>query len=268
MFNQIIFNKICKDIQSLKIQSATTLARKAFYAYKLMPSEESRKKLISLRPTEPMLLNILNMYNSISYRDLTKKLEEDQEKINLEVFKLIRNNSIIFTHCHATSIINALIYANKKGKHFEVLNTETRPKYQGRKTSRELRRVGIKTTMYIDAAALTALTQENKKNVDLILLGADAITKKGVINKIGSGMYAELARIHKIPLYIVSSSLKYSKKEVEIEQRPSSEVWTNKKQIIKNPAFEIIPRQDITGIISEFGILNYSDFIKKLEHEN
>jgi len=263
MINQLIFNKICREIKSLKIQSATTLARKAFYAYKLIPTEESKKKLLSLRPTEPMLYNILNQYDKLSYEELTKKLEESQEKINEEVFSLIKNSSIIFTHCHATSVIKALIYSRKKGKQFEVYNTETRPLYQGRKTSKELRRAGIKVTMFVDAAALAALT--SGKKVDLILLGADAITKEGAINKIGSGMYAELARLHKIPLYIVSYSLKYAKKPIKIEQRAGNEIWNNKNIKIKNPAFEIIPGELISGIISEFGIMSFKNFLKRMK---
>lgn len=265
MINKIIFNKICNDIKNLKIQSATNLARKAFYAYKLIPTVESRKKLLSLRPTEPMLYNILNKYNALSYLQLTSKLKEHQENIDEEVFKLIKNEDIIFTHCHASSVMNALIYSKRKGKHFQVYNTETRPKYQGRKTSKELRRAGIKTTMFVDSAALIALTNKGGKKVNLVFLGADAITKKGVINKVGSGMFAELAKIHKIPFYIVSDSLKFSNKQIKIENRSKEEVWNNKDVKIQNPAFEFIPKEDITGIISEFGLLSFDKFLKNVK---
>ncbi len=265
MINKIIFNKICRDIKSLKIQSATNLARKSFYAYKLIPTEESRKKLLSLRPTEPMLYNLLYKYENLSYSELIKKLEDDQENINMQVFNLIKNGNIIFTHCHASSVINALIYSKKKGKNFEIFNTETRPRYQGRKTSKELRRAGIKTTMFVDSAALTALIGNKEKKVDLILLGADAITKEGVINKIGSRMYAELAKLHKIPFYVASNSLKFSNKQVKIENRESNEVWNNKDAKIMNPAFEFIPKKNITGIISELGNLKFEQFLKKIK---
>ncbi len=265
MIKQLIFNKICNDIKSLKIQSATTLARKAFYAYKLIPTEESKKKLLSLRPTEPLLFNILNKYYSISYSELADKLHENQGKINEAVFKLIKNDTIIFTHCHATSVISALICSKRKGKHFQVYNTETRPKYQGRKTSKELRRAGIKTTMFVDSAALIALTNSGGRKVDLVLLGADAIMKKGVINKIGSGLIAELAKLHKIPFYIVSNSLKYSNKQIKIENRDQEEVWNNKDIMIQNPAFEFIPKKEITAIISEFGTLSFDEFLKKMK---
>jgi ribose 1,5-bisphosphate isomerase len=265
MIKKLIFNKICREIKSLKIQSATTLAKKAFYAYKLIPNSHSKKILLSLRPTEPLLYNILNKFSPLKYKELIDTLNKDQEKINQEVYKIIKNKSLIFTHCHSTTLTNALIYAKKHGKHFEVYNTETRPMFQGRKTSKELRKAGIKVTMFIDSAALLAMVNTKTKKVDYVLLGADAITDKGVINKIGSRIYAELAKLHKIPLYIVTNSLKYTTKPVKIESRNKKEVWNTKSKIkILNPAFELIPKKDVTAIISELGTLKYDKFLKKI----
>ncbi|MDP2925406.1 MAG: hypothetical protein Q8N99_03475 [Nanoarchaeota archaeon] len=263
------FNQICKDIKSLKIQSATTLAKKAFFAYKLFPTKSSKKKLLSLRPTEPMLYNILNKFLDLSFHELDKILKNHQDIINKQIIKLIKNNSVIFTHCHASTIINALIYAKKKNKKFEVYVTETRPLYQGKKTAEELSKKGIKITMFVDSAAKIALTKEQDKEektkpVNLVLLGADAITNKGVVNKIGSGMYASIAKINKIPFYIVSDSLKYTDKKVKFEQRNPNEIWKNKKIKIINPAFEFIPKEEITGIISELGTLKYREFLGKI----
>ena len=153
MKNQEKFDQICKDIKSIKIQGAENIAKSAFFAYKLVPKNSSRKILSELRPTEPMLFNVLKIADKLSYDDLTEKLEENQEKINKAVFKLIKNNSVVFTHCHSSSVIKSLIYSHKKKKKFEVYNTETRPLFQGRKTAKELAKAGIKVTMFVDSAA-------------------------------------------------------------------------------------------------------------------
>lgn len=266
---QRIFNKICRDIKSVKIQGAENIAKKAFYAYKLIPDKSSRKKLLSLRPTEPMLANILKIADKISYNELIKKLTENQKKINELVFRLLKNNSLVFTHCHSSTVIHALIYARKRGKRFEVYNTETRPLYQGRKTAKELKKAGIKVTMFADSAVKIALTKEQDKEektkpVNLVLLGADAITKNKTVNKVGSGMISEIAKNNKIPVYVVSDSLKFTNKKINFEQRNSEEIWINKKIKIKNPAFESIPKEHITGIISELGLLRYNDFLRKV----
>src|SRR3989344_9435251 len=201
------FNQICREIKKVHIQGARDVAKKAFFAYKLIPTEKSKHILISLRPTEPMLINILKRADKLSYSKLNNRLNENQKIINKQVFKLIKNNRIIFTHCHSGSVVSALIYAKRHGKRFEVYNTETRPLFQGRKTAKELSKAGIKVTMIADLAAGDALTKGGKiKKADIVLLGADAILKDGVINKIGSAMFAEIAYGNKVPVYIIADS--------------------------------------------------------------
>ena len=260
------FNQICKDIKSIKIQGARNVAITGFKAYKLFPTKQSKKKLLSLRATEPMLENILSQADKLTEKQLLTKLKQNQEIINKNIIKLIKNNNTIFTHCHSSSVIQSLIYAKKKRKKFEVYNTETRPLFQGRKTAKQLKSAKIKVTMFVDSALGVALSKEQgTKKTDLVLIGADAILKQGVINKIGSETIARIAKSEKIPTYIVSDSLKFSNKRTKIEQRHFNEVWNNKKIKIKNPAFEFIKSKYITGIISEFGILNYKQFLKKVK---
>lgn len=259
MKKERIVNEIIRKIKEIKIQGARNIAKAALYAYSLDSSKATKNKLIRARITEPMLVNTLRYYEKHGKEKTIKHFQEAQEKINLLVLKLIKNNSIIFTHCHSTNVVNALIYAKNKGKKFQVYNTETRPLFQGKKTSIELKRAGIKVTMFVDSAARIAIKQS-----DAVFLGADAILKKGVINKIGSAMFAEIAYDNKIPVYIIADSWKYAK-DVEIEQRASKEIWKNapKNIKIKNPAFEFIPSRYIKAVVSELGILSLKKFLQK-----
>ena len=261
------FNQIVKNIKSVKIQGARNIAKKALEAYSLIPTKESKKKLLLSRPTEPMMENVLDLAEKQPSGKIKIHFDEAQEKINKQVLKLIKKGDVIFTHCHSTNVTNALIYAKKKGKSFEVYNTETRPLFQGRKTARELRKAGIKVTMFIDSALGVALSGEQKnKKVDKVFLGADALLKKGVINKIGSELVAQVAKNNKIPVYIVADSWKFTKKKVPREQRKLAEVWDSapKNIKVKNPAFEFVPKKYIKAIISELGILKYGDFLRKV----
>jgi len=63
--NQI--NQISKDIRSIKIQGAKNIALAGFKAYKLFPTKQTKKKIISIRPTEPFLINLLNKEDKIDY---------------------------------------------------------------------------------------------------------------------------------------------------------------------------------------------------------
>ncbi len=262
------FSQIARDIKNIKIQGATNVAKAALRAYYLNPAKKTKTKLLSLRPTEPMMENVLDLAESgIAKEEILRHFDEAQEKINPCVFKLIKNKSVIFTHCHSTNVARALIYAKKKGKKFEVYNTETRPLFQGRKTAKELRKAGIKVTLFADSSIGVALSKEQgTKKVNLVFLGADALLKKGVINKVGSEIIARLSKQEKISFYIVADSWKFTKEKVPLEQRSLNEVWDNapKNIKIKNPAFEFIPKKYITGIITEHGIMKYDQFVKKV----
>jgi translation initiation factor 2B subunit (eIF-2B alpha/beta/delta family) len=249
------FNKIARDIKEIKIQGARNIAKAALEAYSLFPSAKTKTKLLSLRPTEPMMENVLDMAEKgKSLKEIHSHFDSAQQAINKKVLKLIKNKDVIFTHCHSTNVINSLIYAKKKGKKFEVYNTETRPLFQGRKTARELKKAGIKVTMFVDSALGVALSKEQgTKRTTKVFLGADALLKKGIINKVGSEVIARIAKQEKIPVYIIADSWKFTKKKIPLENRKLNEVWDKapKGVKIKNPSFEFVKKKYITKIITE-----------------
>lgn len=263
------FNRIVKNIKTIKIQGARNVAKAALKAYELLPTERSKKILLSSRPTEPMMQNVLELASSggKKYTEIIKHFDYAQKKINFAVFKIIKKNSVIFTHCHSTNVTSALIFAHKHGKKFEVYNTETRPLYQGRRTAKELKRAGIKITMFVDSALGIALgKKQGTKKVSVVLIGADALLKDGIINKIGSGLVSRIAKEEKIPVYIVADSWKFTKEKLKIEQRNLNEIWDKapKKIKLKNPAFEFVDKKYISGIVTEKGLMKYSEFLKKI----
>jgi translation initiation factor 2B subunit (eIF-2B alpha/beta/delta family) len=261
------FDRLLINIKNVKIQGARNIAKAALRAYRLISTVASKKKLLASRPTEPMMENVLELAEKThDYKKILDHFDFAQEKINKAVLKLIRKNDVIFTHCHSTNVVNALIYSHKKGKKFEVYNTETRPLFQGRKTARELRKAGIKVTMFVDSALSVALSKETGKKPDKIFLGADALLKTGIINKIGSETIVRIAEDEKIPVYIVADSWKFTKKKIPIEQRKLNEIWdTAPKNIkLKNPAFEFVDKKYLSGIVTELGIQRYGDFVRKM----
>ena len=264
------FNKICKDIKDIKIQGARNIAKKALYAYHINPTKAAMKKLKKLRPTEPMLMNVLHKAeNEEEYEDILAHFDEAQGHINREVYKHINNGDIVMTICHSTNVTHALIYAWNHGKRFEVYNLETRPLFQGRKTARELGKAGIPVTTFVDSAMGVAISKEQgTKHVTKVFVGADALMKKGVANKIGSEVLAQIAKNEKVPFYIVADSWKYSPKAVKLEMRDFHEVWEKmpaKFHIkVKNPAFELIHKKWITGIFTELGYMKYGTFLRKV----
>ena len=254
------FNQISKNIKSIKIQGARNIAIAGFQAYKLSPTNSSKQKLLKLRATEPMLENILKIADELTEKQLINKLKQNQEIINKQTIKLIKQNSVVFTHCHSSTVIEILKLAKKKKKQFVVYTTEVEPLLQGRMTANDLAKAKIKVIVAPDLAA-----EQTMKKCDILLFGVDAFRKKGLANKIGTSTLCKLAKEFNIPRYACGISLKLSKKKIKLESRPSKEVWdTKNKQIqIINPAFDFVNKKLLSGVVSELGILSYTNFIKK-----
>lgn len=271
---------IILDIKNLEIQGAENIAKAAVRAFgiKLKETknraelEKTVKTLEEARATEPALRNALK-YCLINYEkeNVVEKaiahFEEGNEKIAEIGAKKIHDNMIIFTHCHSSTVMEILKKAWKDGKKFQVRNTETRPKYQGRKTAQELAEAGIPVTHYVDSAGRVAL-----KKADLFLFGTDSITAEGkIINKIGTETLVHIANERGIPAYACTNSWKFNPEtiqgeEEEIEERDAKEVWENppKGVTIKNPAFEVSPADMITGVITELGIFKSEALVQEI----
>lgn len=288
--------KVVNDITGIKIQGATNVAMtgiKAFsdYIQSLEIKEddsttlekkmkEAQELLSNARPTEPGLVNGLkhviqglNMDN-LSREDIVRKVKERIEGVSSYYIKFIKNakevigeigarkiesGMMIMTHCHSSVVSNIFQTAKEMGKSFQVICTETRPKYQGKITVKELLDYKIPTTMIVDSAMRWVLKH---KQVDLIITGCDSITSEGtVINKIGSRLLALAAHEMDVPFYAATPLIKYDPNTslghlAEIEKRSQDEVWKDapKDLNILNPAFETISREYIDALITDVGV--------------
>jgi translation initiation factor 2B subunit (eIF-2B alpha/beta/delta family) len=259
------FEKILKDIKSVKIQGAENVAKSGIEAFLLRPDRKSAKKILSARPTEPLLQNAIKILLSaknkrLAARKFLREIEKSHNIISAKGAKLIQNGMNVYTHCHSSSVIDILRYAKKKQKkEFVVYTAEVEPLLQGRKTALELAKMNIKVIICPDLAAEHAL-----RKCDLFLFGADAFTKKYVVNKIGTSTLVGIAKIHHISRYACGVSLKFAKK-VKIEKRSGKEVWDEKEKniIVENFAFDKTRLRDISGVVSEFGALSSKTFIRE-----
>ncbi len=262
--------RIVKDIKALRIQGASNVAKSAIKAWLVAKDKKKATEALRLsRPTEPMLRNVLKYLNEGGdAQKLLKSIDESMQKIARYGSRLIQNDSVVYTHCHASTVEMILKEAKNSGKMFEVHVTETRPDYQGRITAANLAKAGIKTTIYVDSAALAAL-----KNADIMLIGSDAITAYGgIVNKIGSYMFAKLANELETPVYVADIALKFDPNTrygnlEKIEQRSEKEVWPSHPRGVRivNNVFDFVPNIYINSMITEFGIMPYSELLERVK---
>lgn len=274
-----LINQTVREIKELKIQGATNIARASLKALATEPEnlQEGIAKLSYARPNEPLTRNCLAfvLKNLLQQKDklpeqvvkesvalLLDRLNDIDQQIIKNGLPLIKSGTNIFTHCHSSTVVNVLKAAHEQGMNCQVFLTETRPKMQGRLTAKELTQEGIKTTLMADSAAGFTLSTLDQIDINLVLLGADVIALDGsVVNKIGSFSIAFIAKKAKIPLYIVASLLKLdrtarSASAIPLEKRSALELWPQRrprKLKILNLAFDPIPKELITALVTEFG---------------
>ena len=284
--------RIADDIKTMRIRGAGRIARAAAQAL-MRAAEEYRGEnleefleymegvanlLVSTRPTAVSLPNAVNYVMTVLREKKYQSLEEARRAVIerarefIEYSKqalrrlgeigarLIRTGDVILTHCNSSAVESVLVTAWKQGKRFKVYATETRPKYQGYITARDLAREGIPVTLVPDSAVLTVI---EKMHVTKVIVGADTVTANGaVINKIGTSQIALAAKKHGVTFIVATETYKFSPytvvgQLVEIEERSPTEVL--EKPIpglrVRNPAFDATPPDYIDMIVTERGII-------------
>jgi len=185
--------------------------------------------------------------------------------------ELIHDWDDVFTHCHSTSVIDIFKNARDNWKKFHVYNTETRPLYQWRKTSRDLINAGIPDTMVTDSSAWFFVDNTLWNTVDIkeIFLWSDCIKPDWtVINKIWSFSIWLSAWNSWVPLYVVWSLLKVDTMDkVWIETRNGKELWPEAPDWLEivNFAFDRVPHKCITWIVTEFGVIRPENLMREVK---
>jgi len=241
------------------------------------------KELKSSRPTAINLSwavdRILNS-NKPPLDEATAMYKEDIDT-NLAIGRngaeIIEKNDTILTHCNAGALacvdygtaLGVIRTAHHQDKNIKVICDETRPLGQGARLSVwEMQQENIPVKLIPDVAA-GYLMQTLK--INKVIIGADRVCNDGIANKIGSLMVALSAKRFHVPFYVAAPlstfDLKNSIYDTEIEERaPEEVIYYGGCRIapigteVINPAFDIVPDDLITGIITEKGIIHFDKF--------
>jgi ribose 1,5-bisphosphate isomerase len=174
----------------------------------------------------------------------------------------IRNGDMVLTHCNSEAALACLFEAHRLGTEFTVFATEVRPMNQGLVTIKALDRAGIETNFIVDSAVRYFM-----KEIDMVIVGADAITVNGaIVNKIGTSQIALAANEARVHMLVAAETYKFAPRTIlgeliEIEERGSSEVLDeailrNFSHIrVRNPAFDVTPADYIDLIVTEEGAI-------------
>ena len=237
------------------------------------------RQIVNARPSMAPLINMVG-YIIHDLERINKKLieerliqflvEREKRKELLELYfhsfleEKKKESLKIMLISYSSTIISLLLKI--KEFNFEIYVLESRPLLEGQRVA-EILSPYFKTHLIIDAAIGTFIDE-----IDLILVGVDSILVDGsIVNKIGTYTLAVLANRKNVDVYVVCDSYKYNLKShfgqsILIEEKPIKEVYnkeiTNKFLEVHNYYFDITPPENISGFISDLGILSSKEFLE------
>ena len=234
-----------------------------------------------IKAARPTAINLFwavdRVLNSKNPLDEALKMYQEDIDTNMAIGRygseVIDDGDTILTHCNAGALacvdygtaLGVIRAARDAGKDINVICDETRPRGQGASLSVwEMQQENIPVKLIPDVASGFLMSQGK---IDKVVIGADRIAKGGVVNKIGSFMVAMAAKHHDVPFYVAAPlstfDMNASIFDTVIEERDGDEVRyyggariCPKGTEVINPAFDITPKEFITGIITENGIIN------------
>jgi len=162
--------------------------------------------------------------------------EAAMEKVEGTVLTLSYSGTVVY-----------LLKAVAKKKEIKVIVAESFPLGEGRRTAEMLIKAGIETTMITDSMVFP-----EARNSDLCLVGADAITRQALVNKVGTYAAALGSVQAGIPAYIASSTLKVTdrlKPDWMIQECKKGKL-TERTQI-----FEPVPLELFAEVFTENGAM-------------
>ncbi len=270
-------------IKEMVVRGAPAIGVTAAFGVALadMAGEDIKKASDEIKNSRPTAINLFwavdRTLNSGSPLKEALRIYEEDRRVTRAIGRhgasLIDDGDSILTHCNAGALacvdygtaLGVIRAAWNEGKKIEVICDETRPLGQGARLSVwEMQQENIPVKLIVDGAA-GYLLQQGK--IDKVIIGADRIARGGVVNKIGSLMVALAAKRFNVPFYVAAPLSTFDMENevysIEIEERGSGEVLyyggcriAPRGTETLNPAFDIVPHDLISGIITEEGVLD------------
>lgn len=277
------YKEVIVAIKNMTVRGAPAIGVSAAFGMVLasINGENLDKVALEIKAARPTAVNLFWAVDRVLASDdplseALKMYREDMDTnraIGKYGAEIIDNGDTILTHCNAGALacvdygtaLGVIRAAYTQGKNINVICDETRPRGQGASLSVwEMQQENIPVKLIPDAASGFLMSQGL---IDKVVIGADRIARGGVVNKVGSFMVALAAKHHNIPFYVAAPYSTFDNEisifDTVIEQRDGDEVrYYGGARIcpegteVINPAFDITPKELVTGIITEKGIIN------------
>jgi translation initiation factor 2B subunit (eIF-2B alpha/beta/delta family) len=159
--------------------------------------------------------------------------------------------------CSRSEAVERTVLELGKTEDLLVSCAESRPGREGMALAANLAASAIQVAIYSDAAIGSAIA-----GADAVLLGADAVSSDGFINKVGSAGLVAIGRMRGVPVYVLAGSEKVVPPSIfqalPLREGPADELDISQPLSIRNPYFERIPAGPEDTVVTDGGALPYS----------
>ena len=192
---------------------------------------EVEKTLSANHAGIPALINICNLLRAELQAEQTlksaadallKKRAEHKTSVILEAGKLISASPKVMSISYSGLVRDAILKARELGSHPTLFIGEGRPQNEGLLLAVELAQKGIETVVFTDIAFANFL-----KEVQLVIVGADAVFENSFINKVGTRILLDFARLNSVKTVLLYDFTKLVPPELkprEFQSHPEKEI--------------------------------------------
>jgi len=189
--------------------------------------------------------------------DVVTEVESSKQHAAERAAELVDDGDVLLTHENSSTVMATFDEVLGAGKTVEAYVTESRPRFLGRKTARQLaERDGVETTLITDGAAGHYLAE-----VDRVLVGMNCLIEDVVYNRIGTHAIVATANSHDVPVTVVGSSSKIIGGGFTFENtyRPSSEVMLEPADgfAVANPGYDATPTRLLDSVVTENAVIEF-----------
>ena len=181
-----------------------------------------------------------------------EEVEARARRVARRASKLLPEGCTVLTLSSSTTVRAAILHAAERG--VRVICLEGRPMTEGQGLATALARARVPVLFAVDAAAWCMA-----QGADRVLVGADSVGDRGVVNKIGSAAVVAAAREAGIPVYLTADRTKLLPPgfpQPVDDDRPAEEVWRAPHGVrVWNRYFEAVPLDRMDGVVTEDDLL-------------
>lgn len=247
-------------------RAAAILVQCSQFAPECLP--DAARELVMAQPAVAPILTLARLaVNSpdveAACRELLQSMDRRIGQLAELAAGLVEDGMAVMAYAFSSSILSALRRTQRQGRRFTVVCPEARPMCGGIALAAALAMDGISATKIPDSEIGRRL-----EDVQLVWLGAEAVSPLGFVNNAGTPLVAMTAHRLGVPVYVLCSSDKFLPASHTLPaadaQVPPEAPDRDMAAVMAAYSFDPTTLAHLTGIVTEDGILTPDQLEERL----